>query len=80
MKKDSRRIALELREGFVPSLKEAFAARFDGLEIETYWNLTVGPCGGYISSLTNGEAFNEEQVAFIAGFEAAWLFATTICG
>jgi hypothetical protein len=78
-KYDRRYAALELREAFVEQLRQAFAEMFDGTQIETYWSLTIGSSGGYLSTFKDKEdAFNEEQVAFLRGFEAAWLRAAGI--
>lgn len=76
-------VALQmLREQFTEALREAFAAKFDKLEIETTYNVIHG-C--YVSTPKWVEAedsyafkFTPEHQAFIGGFEAAWLKASNI--
>lgn len=66
-----------LRERFKDSLGEAFAAKFDGRTIETTYSLMYLR---YVSKPTDDKSFTPEQIAFIAGYEEAWLKASAIAG
>jgi hypothetical protein len=71
-------VALQmLREQFTIALEAAFAEKFEGREITATYNI-IHQC--YVSTPDDGEAFTQDQVAFIAGFETAWLKATAIVG
>jgi hypothetical protein len=69
-------IALQmLREQFTEALCEAFAERFEGLQIETTWNVIAMR---YASERVDGKRYTDEQIAFLAAFETAWLKASNI--
>lgn len=69
-------IALQmLRERFTEALREDFAAKFDGREITTTYNI-FHSC--YVSTPDDGEDFTPEQISFISGYETAWLKATNV--
>jgi hypothetical protein len=64
-----------LRGQFKQSLNDAFAAKFDGRKIDTTYNLMHLR---YVSTPSDGKAFTPEQIAFISGYEEAWLKASGI--
>lgn len=64
-----------LREAFVPSSAEAFAAKYDGKTIETYWNIFHMR---YVSRPVDFDAFTPDQQAWLNGYETAWLDASAI--
>lgn len=74
-RRSSPAIAEDLGEAFIPSLLEAFKAKYDGKMIETHWNI-FHMC--YVSTPGNFRSFTPGQQAFISGYETAWLAATAI--
>jgi hypothetical protein len=73
-----------LRDGFIPALKEAFAAKFDGKQINTAWNI-FHSCYVSTPELTPNDEdnvyafdFTSDMQAFISGYETAWLDASAI--
>ena len=57
------------RERFSGKLKTCFNITYN-IEIETNWNIISG---NLVTTRVDGEPLTESQVAFVAGFEYAWL-------
>ena len=70
------RLATDINDGFKERLGDAMREEFDGLEIETYYDLFGSMA--HVSRRVDGSDFTPEQMAFLKGWSEGYGIALTL--